>query len=52
MLDAIGDFIEEVQVNTLVFFDYLTVTLFGPFSFAADSILWIVAAILLLIVLA
>ncbi len=52
MLDAISDFVEELQVNVLIFFDYLTVTLFGPFSFAADSLLWIIAAILLFVALA
>ena len=52
MLDALGDFVEELQVNTLILFDYLTVTLFGPFSFAADSVLWVVAAILLFVALA
>ncbi|VVB67261.1 Uncharacterised protein [Candidatus Norongarragalina meridionalis] len=51
MLDALGDFIEELQVNALIFFDYLTVTLFGPLSFAADSVLWIIAAILLFVAL-
>ena len=52
MLGAAAEIVGEFQVNVLIFFDYLTVTLFGPFLLAADGVLWLAAGVLLLVALA